>query len=158
MDIVGSGTLHHTCFIVEDVEKTARQLKDGLSIKPWGVWTITPESCFLRGESVDVSFKVAIAPVGNANYELIQPLSGRSIYAECLTAKGPGFHHTCIAYPSLKEMRDAREALEKQGRELLQSASLGDLGEFCYFDLPEMGSCLELLYLTALPRPDLTIE
>jgi len=158
MDLIGSGTLHHTCFIVDDVEKAARKMKDSLSIKPWGIWTITPEDCEVRGEKVPFSFRVAIAPVGKANFELIQPLSGKSVYADRLSADGPGFHHTCIAYPSLEEMHSAKKELLKQGRELVQSASLGKLGEFCYFELPEIGACLELLYLTALPRPDKTIE
>ena len=158
MNILESGTLHHTCFVVEDVEAAARQLKSSLSIKPWGIWTITPEDGELRGQKASFSFRVAIAPVGNANYELIQPLSGDSVYAEALAAGGPGFHHTCIAFPSREEMRTAKNELMRQGRELLQSASLGKLGEFCYFDIPETASCLELLYLTALPRPEKTIE
>ncbi len=158
MDLIGSGTLHHTCFIVDDVEDAARKMRDSLTIKPWGIWTIRPEDCELRGEPSPFTFRVAIAPVGKANFELIQPLSGNSVYSECLAANGPGFHHSCIAYPSLDEMHVAKKELLKQGRELVQSASLGDLGEFCYFTLPEIGACLELLYLTALPRPDRTIE
>jgi hypothetical protein len=32
-----------------------------------------------------------------------------------------------------------------------------DLGEFCYYDIPEIGSLIELLYVTELPPPEKTI-
>ena len=41
MKITESGTLHHTCFVVHDVEKTAAALAES-GIGPWGIWTIEP--------------------------------------------------------------------------------------------------------------------
>lgn len=158
MSIVDTGTLHHTCFIVADVEKVARQLSTTLGIKPWGIWTIKPKACTVHGKETVMTFRVAIAPVGKANLELVQPVSGASVYAEHLQERGSGFHHTCIAYPDRKSMLEAKKQLLAQDRKLIQDASLGDLGEFCYFELDEIGSCLELLYLGALPRPEITIE
>jgi hypothetical protein len=54
-------------------------------------------------------------------------------------------------------MRAAKAELASQGRELVQSAEMGELGEFCYFEMPEMGSLLELLYVSELP-PESTVE
>jgi hypothetical protein len=34
---------------------------------------------------------------------------------------------------------------------------MGDLGDFCYYDIPELGSLVELLYFTELPPPEMTI-
>jgi hypothetical protein len=34
---------------------------------------------------------------------------------------------------------------------------MGELGELCYFEMPEMGALLELLYVTELPAPEKTI-
>lgn len=158
MNVVEHGVLHHACFLVENVEKTARRLNGSLGIGPWGIWTLQPESCRLRGEPVEIRFRVAIAPVGNAQYELIEPLSETGLYAEQMREKGPGFHHTCIAYPSMGDLQNAREHLLKQGRPLVQEARLGEAGAFCYFALEELDSFLELLCLAALPRPEITIE
>ena len=37
--------LHHTCFLVRDLEGTAQRLSDALGIGPWNIWTITPAEC-----------------------------------------------------------------------------------------------------------------
>ena len=71
MTAVAKGTLHHTCFLVHDVEKTARHMADTLGIKPWNVFTIEPPECFVRGRATPFAFRVALATVGDASYELL---------------------------------------------------------------------------------------
>jgi hypothetical protein len=157
MAVADSGTLHHTCFVVHDLEKAAKALADSLGIS-WNVWTIEPESSTVRGRDVPFSFKVALAQVGGAAYELIEPHTGESVYVEHLASKGEGFHHTCIAYGTREAIQQAKDELSRQGREMIQSGSLGELGEFCYFDIPETGAVLELLFLSGeLPPPEKTI-
>ena len=156
MQITESGTLHHTCFVVRDVERTAAALAES-GIGPWGVWTIEPAAGTVRGRDARFSFRIALAQVGDANYELLAPADGDSIYVEHLAANGESFHHTCILYPSREAMRDAKAELERQGRTMAQSGDLGELGELCYYDIPEIGSLIELLYVTELPLPEKTI-
>ena len=158
MGVGDSGTLHHTCFVVHDVEKSAQALADALSIGPWNIWLLEPGEGTVRGRQVDFSFRVAIAEVGDSNFELLSPVSGDTLYVEHLEAHGEGFHHTCIAYPTAEAIEAAKTQFASQGREQLQSGSLGEFGEFCYFDVPEMGGVLELLYLTGLPEPEKTIQ
>jgi catechol 2,3-dioxygenase-like lactoylglutathione lyase family enzyme len=155
--ITESGTLHHTCFVVHDVEKTAAALTES-GIGPWGVWTIEPAAATVLGREVPFSFRIAFASVGGSNFELLAPHEGESIYVRHLEANGEGFHHTCIAYPSREAMREATAELVRQGREIVQSAEMGELGELCYFEIPEMGALLELLYVTELPPPEKTIS
>jgi hypothetical protein len=155
--ITEAGTLHHTCFVVHDVEKTATALAES-GIGPWGVWTIEPVATTVRGREVPFSFRIGFASVGGSNFELLAPHEGESIYVGHLEANGEGFHHTCVAYPSREAMRAAKAELVRQGREIVQSADMGELGEFCYFDIPEMGALLELLYVTELPAPEKTIS
>jgi hypothetical protein len=156
MGVADTGTLHHTCFVVNDIEKAAEALAASLSVK-WNLWTIEPIASTVHGREVPFSFRVALAQVGDSSLELIAPLSGESAYAEHLKSKGEGFHHTCIAYASREAMQEAKDELLKQDREMIQSASLGELGEFCYFDITETGAFLELLYLKELPPPETTI-
>jgi methylmalonyl-CoA/ethylmalonyl-CoA epimerase len=156
MTITESGTLHHTGVVVHDVEKTAAALAQS-GIGPWGIWTIEPAATTVRGRQVPFSIRIAFAQVGDSNYELLAPHTGESIYVEHLAAHGEGLHHTCIRYPSREALLEAKAELERQGRSMVQSADMGDLGEFCYYDIPEMGSLIELLYFTELPPPEKTI-
>ena len=157
MAVAASGTLHHTCFVVHDVEKTAAALAESLGIGPWSVFTIEPAAATVRGRDVPFTFRIAIAPIGDSNYELLAPLTGDSIYVEHLEAHGEGFHHTCIAYSSHEALREAKAELTRQGRELVQSGDFGEAGEFCYFDIAETGALLELLYLKETAPPEKTI-
>ncbi len=157
MGVADSGTLHHTCFVVRDVERTAQALSESLSIGPWNIWTIEPTESTVRGEAKRFSFRVALAEVGGGNYELLAPRAGESVYTEHLEQHGEGFHHTCLAFPSLEAMREAKSELLGQGRELVQGGSVGDAVEFAYFMIPEIGAVVELLYLGELPPPERTI-
>ena len=116
-----------------------------------------PAATTVRGREVPFSFRIAFASVGDSNFELLAPHEGESIFVDHLEANGEGFHHTCIAYSSREAMREAKAELVRQGREIVQSADMGELGELCYFEMPEMGALLELLYVTELPPPEKTI-
>jgi catechol 2,3-dioxygenase-like lactoylglutathione lyase family enzyme len=156
MQITDSSTLHHTCFVVRDVEKTAAALAAS-GIGPWGIWSLGPVAGTVRGRAIPFSFRIAFAAVGGSNFELLAPHEGESIFVGHLRANGEGFHHTCFAYPTREALREAKAELVRQRREVVQSADMGDLGEFCYFEIPEIGSLLELLYVTELPPPEKTI-
>jgi hypothetical protein len=158
MSTVANGTLHHTCFLVHDVVKTAQQMADTLGIKPWSVFTLEPPECFVRGKETKFTFRVALAEVGGASYELLQPVSGDSVYVEHMEKHGESFHHTCIAYASHEDMQAAKAELLGQGREMIQNGGAPGAFEFCYFDMAETGSVLELLWLGELPPPEKTIE
>ena len=148
--------LHHTCFLVRDLEGTAQRLSDALGIGPWNIWTITPAECRVRGQVSPFSFRIALATVGGGTFELITPHSGRSVFDEQLEGQGQGFHHTCLLYPSLQAVREAKAELRRQGRELVQEGSGGDVFDFGYFHFPEIGALIEVLYLDAaqLPPPE----
>lgn len=152
--------LHHTCFLVRDLEGTAQRLSDALGIGPWNIWTIIPAESSVRGRPTPFSFRVALATVGGGTFELVTPHSGRSVYDEHLEQHGEGFHHTCLVYSSLAAVREARAELLRQGRELVQEASSGDVFAFAYFRFPEIGSLVEVLYLdpSKLPAPEAVVR
>ena len=83
--------LHHTCFVVDDLEGAARALSESLGIGPWNVWTIEPERATVRGVDQHFSFRIALAEIGGASYELITPHLGESVYDEHLAQHGNGF-------------------------------------------------------------------
>ncbi|HRI86231.1 MAG TPA: VOC family protein [Ignavibacteria bacterium] len=156
MPVSNSASLHHTSILVSDIEKSAKKLAKTLSVT-WNIWTITPEHCFVNGESSPFSFKAAFAQVGDGNLELISPHTGNSVYNEHLKLRGEAFHHACFAYADLQSMQSAKDELEKQGFKLIQHGYTEGVFEFCYFELTEPNMLLELLYLKELPPPEKTI-
>jgi hypothetical protein len=159
MPVPKPAALHHTCFLVHDVERPARALSASLGIGPWNVWTIEPAASSVRGESSSFTFRIALTTVGGGTYELVAPASGRSVFDEHLERHGEGFHHTCLVYPTMADVRAAKAALVAEGRELIQEASAGDVFDFGYFAFPEIGSAIELLFLdrSKLPPPELVL-
>jgi catechol 2,3-dioxygenase-like lactoylglutathione lyase family enzyme len=159
MSIPTPAALHHTCFLVRDLEGTAQALADSLGIGPWNIWTIEPAHCRVHGREQPFSFRVALATVGGGTFELITPHTGESVFDEHLAKHGEGYHHICMVYPSLEAVREAKAELLRQGREMIQEATAGDVFYFGYFLFPEIGSLVELLYLDAaqLPPPELVI-
>jgi hypothetical protein len=160
MAIPPAAAIHHTCFLVHDLEATAGQLASALGIGPWNVWTIAPADCLVHGKPSPFTFRVALVTVGGGTLELISPGSGHSVYEEHLATHGEGFHHTCLAYPSLDAVRQAKAELRRQGREPIQEGSAGDVFDFAYFPFPEIGSALEVLFLdpSKLPPPEKVIH
>jgi catechol 2,3-dioxygenase-like lactoylglutathione lyase family enzyme len=152
--------LHHTCFLVRDLEGAAQRMSDALGIGPWNIWTITPAECKVHGHPSLFSFRVALTTIGGGTFELVAPHSGRSVFDEHLEKHGEGFHHTCLVYESLEAVRAAKADLRRQGRELVQEASAGEVFEFGYFRFPEIASVVEVLYLDAakLPAPEAVIR
>jgi catechol 2,3-dioxygenase-like lactoylglutathione lyase family enzyme len=159
MSMPNAATLHHTCFLVRDLEGAAKGLSDSLGIGPWNVWTIEPAECYVRGEPNPFSFRVALSSVGGGTFELITPHTGHSVYDEHLSSHGEGFHHVCLAYPSMEALRAVKAELRRQGREVIQECWAGDVFDFAYVLFPEIGSVVELLYLDAskLPAPEAVI-
>lgn len=159
MSMPAPAALHHTSFVVRDIENSARALAKSLGIGPWNVWTIVPAQGTVHGKPTAFSFKAAMATVGGGTYELVSPHTGRTVYDEHLQKHGDGFHHTCLVYPSMEAVRAAKAELLREGREMTQDASAGDVFDFSYFAFPEIGSAVELLYLDAskLPPPEMVI-
>lgn len=159
MSMPAAAALHHTCFLVRDIEKAARALSEALGVGPWNVWTVAPAVCRVHGKESPFSFRVALTTVGGGTYELISPHTGRTVYDEHLERHGEGFHHTCLVYPTIEAVRAAKAGLARQGRELIQEGGTGDDFEFGYFQFDEIGSPVEVLFLdmTRFPPPEQVI-
>jgi len=159
MSIPSPVGLDHACFVVEDLEITARRLSDSLGIGPWNVWTLEPAESKVYGVEQRFSFQMALSTVGGASYELVSPVSGPSVYREHLDRHGNGFHHTCLRYPTVADVRETKAVLVAQGRELVQEANTGDLFDFAYFAFPEIGSLVEVLFVDVedMPAPEAVI-
>jgi methylmalonyl-CoA/ethylmalonyl-CoA epimerase len=86
--------------VVRDLEATMRTYVHEYGIGPWEIYEFNPETVSEMqkdGEPAELAFRLAVTMVGSVQWELIQPLDDRSIYAEHLAAKGEGLHHVAVA-------------------------------------------------------------
>ena len=86
------------------MQKSVEQYWNIFGIGPWQIHTFQPPDLFdttLRGKPEPYTMKIAAARIGNIQWELIQPLSGRSSYQEFLDEKGEGLHHVAVVVEDL---------------------------------------------------------
>lgn len=100
---------------------------------------------FLHGEPTELKVEIRIAYVGPLEIELIQPVSGKSIWQEFLDSRGEGFNHLRILVDDL-EAEAAK--LEKQGFEMVYNSKFASGGGAAYFEASKLGiPYLELVQL-----------
>jgi methylmalonyl-CoA/ethylmalonyl-CoA epimerase len=111
--------------VVRDLDAAMRRYEEDYGIGPWGVFQIKPgdvKDWRENGRRVEPSTRAATAMVGRVQWELIQPLDDKSIFAQFLAEKGEGVHHIAVAAANFDETL-AAEA--ERGNELVLSAELG---------------------------------
>src|SRR4051794_37345945 len=89
------GETVQVAFVASDLERGLDNLV-ALGIGPFAVFTIGPDSCpdlEFRGKPSDYAIRVAFAMQGAMMWEVIQPLSGESLFTEALAAGHEGLHH-----------------------------------------------------------------
>ena len=110
--------------VVTDLEKSIEALTSVFGIGPFRVidWPPAGREDMQRryyGEPSDFTARMAFAEAGPIELELIQPVSGRSIWADFLEQHGPGLHH--IRY-NVENVQQVNEYLAGQGIGVTQSA------------------------------------
>jgi methylmalonyl-CoA/ethylmalonyl-CoA epimerase len=92
--------------VVRDLDAAMRRYVHEYGIGPWDIYEFNPDTVGdLRenGQPVERTWRLALAQVGQVQWELVQPLDAESIYARFLAEKGEGVHHVGVAVPSFDE-------------------------------------------------------
>jgi len=130
--------------VVRDIDRAMKHYYEILGIGPWEVYTFGPpklRECTYMGKPSDATWVLALTWVGENQLELMQPLSGETVYTTFLLEKGEGFHH-------IKEWVDdcaeTIEAYRTKGIEVIQSGKY-EQDEFYYLDtLKTLGVIYEI--------------
>jgi hypothetical protein len=133
----------HLGFVVHDVEKTAKRLETLLGITSWTIKKLEPNFATVHGKDVTHVIKLAMGNFGNLGIELLQPVTGKSVYTEHLQKKGESFHHIAIRIPESK-LKDVMVQLKEEGGKVIQTGQVGTGSGYYYIDLKELGLILEL--------------
>lgn len=91
--ILGEPT--HVCLVVRDVERTAKMYTDLLGFGPFLIRVIEtpPSHALLHGKPVSYVLKFGYARRGPLTFELVETVSGPTLYQEFLERHGEGIHH-----------------------------------------------------------------
>ncbi len=148
------GDVLQTGLVVRDLQKSMEAYWRLLGIGPWKIYTYAPpllRDGMVRGRRVDYAMRIAITQAGPMQLELIQPLSGPSIYVEHLDTKGDGLHHI---QSRVEDVEDVLAAFNAAGVGILMSGKFGD-GEFYYLDTErQLGVIYEIFRRKTRPEPE----
>lgn len=142
-----SRPFHQVAYVVADLDSAVRHWADVLGVGPWSVWTVGPDVTFdahYAEEPARFTFRHALAWSGEMQLELVEPVSGPSIFADQLASSGQGLNHI----GRLVDDREAeRAALIAAGYRAVQGASFGESrdGRFEYFRAPDGSALIELI-------------
>lgn len=130
-------------FVVADLQQAMKHYVEVLGIGPWQIYTIeAPEltNTTVHGKPEPYSLKLGVAQVGNVQWELIQPLTGRSVYREFLDSKGGGLHHILV---QVEDYDAAVKRLTDRGMGVLMSGTWRG-ATFAYTDTEKsLGTVIE---------------
>ena len=131
--------------VVRDLEAAMRTYVHEYGIGPWQIYEFNPDTVtemVKDGEPAECAFRLALAMVGTTQFELIQPLDDKSMYAEFLAEKGEGLHHIALGVPDYGEALDTMRA---KGRRVLQGGFYNGV-RFAYLSTDEdLGFITEIL-------------
>ena len=138
--------LRQVCVVVKDIESTVNNYEKALGMNSWRIRLIDSSrmsGMTYHGKPTDYVFKVASALVGLMEIELIQHVSGDTIYRDFLQEKGEGLHH--IGHVKVDNLDKAIGKFENDGFSCVQSGRFPG-GGYAYMDTTEkLGTVIELI-------------
>jgi catechol 2,3-dioxygenase-like lactoylglutathione lyase family enzyme len=138
-------------WVTRDIEATEQALTQLMGAKKWTRMLdihFAPDTCTLRGEPADFLAHVSFSYAGDMQLELIQPVSGTSVYSEFLDDSGPGLHHVAVAAPDQETFAAMLEDAKVNGVPVLSEGVMPGGMQFAYVSAPDAGvPYLEIAYI-----------
>jgi len=130
--------------IVEDLDRSLKFFESFLGFKPRKIVDITSRNS--KGDNSEFVNRCCFIDLGNIEFELIQPLSGKSMFTEFIEKYGSGLHHLKF---KVQEHGPIKEHFESKGIELMQSGPGVGKNEgktWVYYDTKDtLGFYIELI-------------
>lgn len=130
--------------VVKDLQKAMERYWNIFGIGPWHIYTFQPPivtNTTVRGKPAKFTMKLALTQIGNIQWELLQPLTGPSIFKEFLDKKGEGLHHVAF---DVEDYDQTVAVLKKYGIGILTSGDT-PADSFTYMDTEKyLGTPLQM--------------
>lgn len=149
------GDIIQIAHLVANLDDAMEHYYHVFNIGPWDVYTYGPhniKNSLYRGKPAEHVYKIAVCWVNGVQMELMQPISGYSIYNEYIEKHGYGLHHMKLFF---QDCNQAIAAYENHGYQVVQSGNIGD-DVFYYLDTEErfQGAVIELGNAGAIPEAE----
>jgi methylmalonyl-CoA/ethylmalonyl-CoA epimerase len=134
-------TITQIAVVVADMESALRSYTENLGWGPWSVFEYKApllHDTVVRGEPVEFEMIGAETTVNGLGFELIQPVSGPSIYQEFLDTHGEGVQHIACMKHTVEESEALKAHWSERGAEILMGGRIGESIEFYYVDTSPM--------------------
>jgi hypothetical protein len=105
--------------VVRDLDAAMETYVRDYGIGPWAIYEFNAETVrgmHEGGQPVERAWRLALAQVGQVQWELVEPLDDDSVYARFIAANGPGVHHVGVG---VRSYDDAVVELTGRGHEVL---------------------------------------
>jgi hypothetical protein len=141
--------------LVRNLHASVQAYRDVMGLDSWVGYTYTPDNLSeqrYRRQVGRFSMMFALS-AGNPQVELIQPLSGPSIYHDWMKEHGEGLHHVAYVVESIDDGIDEMRCLGYPVIQYGAGYGLDGDGAFAYFDTTrDLGAILELRMLPTQRR------
>ena len=85
--------------VVKDLDESMKKYWETYGIGPWTIYTFNPSTVsdmIIDNKRADYAMRLSLCNIGKVQWELIQPLDDKSIYADFLKKHGEGLHHVAF--------------------------------------------------------------
>jgi hypothetical protein len=149
------GDIIQIAHLVEDLDAAMQHYWEAFNMGPWDVYTYGPHNVnqsIYRGQPAEHIYKIAVCWINGVQMELMQPVSGYSIYDEYIEKHGYGLHHLKLYFA---DCENALETYKARGYDVVQSGNIGD-DVFYYLDTEErfQGAVIEIGNAGSIPEPE----
>jgi methylmalonyl-CoA/ethylmalonyl-CoA epimerase len=133
--------------VVIDLEKTKEFYSSTFGIGHWRVTEMDYPEIMVHGRKSSYKLRIANADLGGIDLELVQPLSGTSLYSEFRDQGREGLHHLTFDFFTREEMEQAITDLKQEGIEVIQGIASGTGDSFAYLNTDKIGGTIFKLRL-----------
>lgn len=130
--------------VVKDMDKAVQYYSSIFGIGPFTVYEFVPENHWFMEEPSYLKLLMGKAMLGDIEFELIQPLEGKSLHKEFLNSHGEGLQHLGFNVINYDEMFD--KFLKAGFKPLMRAETYVETYKgrlrACYFDTREIGGIL----------------
>ncbi len=129
--------LYQVSMMVRDLDAAKARFRELLGVEAWvdiGIDSAQMPGCEYYSKPAQHTARLAIGRRDGACFELVEPLTGPTVYRDALDRRGECVHHIMVSLAPPQDFEHAAATLAQRGIVVGQSASIPGLMNFAYFD------------------------